>query len=95
MKAPKLSEKMKHLQLFFESQPIELQWTMQNKSKSMFGFKKDIHKKTNSLTYHKDATYQDKHNNNAEERSTKKISVKSSLRIKPLLMSSSTITTSA
>ena len=40
-KTPKLADKMKHLQQFFELQPIELQWTMFHKTKSMIGFQED------------------------------------------------------
>ena len=85
MKALKLSETMKHLQPFFGSQPIELQ------SKSMLGIQEDIHMKTDGLTHHNDTTYQDNHNINAEGRPTEKPFIKSSLRIKPLLASYSTL----
>ena len=86
MKALKLSKKMKYLKSF-----IALQWTMHNISKIMLGFQEDTHRKTNSLTHHKDATYQDTHNINTEGRPTEKPFVKSSLRIKPLVTSSSTL----
>ena len=71
-KPPKLPDKMKDLQQFFESQPIELQWTMLHKTKSMIGFQEDIRRKSDSLTLHNNATYHDKNDINAEGRPREK-----------------------
>ena len=56
----------------------------------MLGFQEDIRRKTNSLAHHNVATYRDKHNINAKGKPTAKPFVKTSLRIRPLLTSSST-----
>ena len=57
----------------------------------MLTFQENIYRKTDNLVHLKDTTYQDKDHINTEGRPTTKSSVKSSLRIKPLLASSSTI----
>ena len=76
MKAMKLIKKMKNLQPFFESQPIELQWAMYNKSKSMIGFQKDSSRKTDSLINQNNTMSQDKHNINTEGRPTEKKTIR-------------------
>ena len=60
--------------------------------KHMLSLQEDIHTKTVNLIHTTDVVCHDNHNVYAEGRPTKKRFAKSSLRIKPLITSSSTIT---